>query len=116
MVMTIFLADAQEVAQPMDQGFTQTMVMVAVALIFFYFILWRPEQKRRKKQEEQRSGIKKGDRITTVGGVIGTVTKINADTVVLKMLDGARIEFVKASIADVQSASEEEAKKAEQDN
>ncbi len=109
-------AEASDAMPPAEQGFTQTLLMIGVALLFFYFILWRPEQKRRKVQEAQRSSIKKGDRVTTVSGILGSVSKVNADTVVLRMIDGAKIEFLKASIADVQSVSEEEAKKLAHDD
>ena len=108
----LFLAEqAPQAAPAPDQGFTQTLLMIGVALVFFYFILWRPEQKRRKTQEAQRNSLKKGDRVTTVSGIIGTVAKINPETMVLRMVDGAQIEFLKASIGDVQAAGEEEAKK-----
>ena len=85
-----------------DQGFMQTMIMVSIALVFFYFILWRPEQNRRKEMEEQRDALSKGDRVTAMG-IVGTVSKIQEDTVILKMYDGSKIEFLKAAISDVES-------------
>jgi preprotein translocase subunit YajC len=88
-----------------DQGFMQTLVMVGLALLFFYFILWRPEQKRRKAMDAQRNAMKKGDKVTAMG-IIGTVSKIKEDTVVLRMIDGSEIEFLKAAISDVQSSVE----------
>lgn len=98
---------------PSDQGFWQTFVMIGIALIFFYFILWRPEQKRRKQMEETRGALKKGDRVTAMG-IIGTVLKIQDQTVVLKMYDGSKVEFLKGAITEVMPAApgaEEEAKK-----
>ncbi|MBB65861.1 MAG: preprotein translocase subunit YajC [Waddliaceae bacterium] len=83
-----------------DQGFGQTMIMVTIALVFFYFILWRPEQKRRKEMDDLRTGMEKGDRVTAMG-IIGTVSKVQDDTVVLKMYDGSKIEFLKAAITEV---------------
>jgi preprotein translocase, YajC subunit len=88
--------------------------MIGIALLFFYFILWRPEQKRRKEQEAMRGQLKKGDRVTAVG-IIGTVFKINSDTVVVRMVDGSKIEFIKAAITDVMPATEEDLKKIERD-
>jgi preprotein translocase subunit YajC len=88
-----------------DQGFMQTLVMVGLALLFFYFILWRPEQKRRKTMETQRSAMKKGDKVTAMG-IVGTVSKIKEDTVVLRMIDGGEVEFLKAAISDVQPSTE----------
>jgi preprotein translocase subunit YajC len=104
-----------EAAAPKDQSFWQTFIMIGIALVFFYFILWRPEKKRRKAMETQRSAMKKGDRITAMG-IIGTLSKIQENTVIVKMYDGAKIEILKAAITDVQPATEEEAKKAEKED
>ena len=86
-----------------DQGFTQTFVMIAIALIFFYFILWRPEQKRRKKMEADRSSLKKGDKVTAMG-IVGTVDRVSETTVILTMVDGSKIEMVKHAITEVAAA------------
>lgn len=81
----------------------QTFIMLGIALFFFYFILWRPERKRRKKIEEERSKMAKGDRVTAMG-ILGTVDKIGEKTVILKMVDGAKIEILKGAITEVVSA------------
>jgi len=80
-------------------------IWVAFAIFFFYFILYRPEQKRRKKALAMRSSMKKGDRVTAMG-IIGTVDDIKDNTVVLKMIDGAKIEFLKGAITEVAQNSE----------
>lgn len=90
----------------------QGLVMVAIAFAFFYFILWRPEQRRRKEIEAKRMALQKGDRVTAMG-IIGTVVKIDEQTVILKMVDGSKIEFLKAAISDVLSHETDEAKKSE---
>lgn len=90
---------------------SQTLIMIAVALVFFYFILWRPEQKRRKQMEQVRSSLKKGDRITAMG-IIGNVVKVQDNTVIVSLYDGAKMEILKAAITDVQAAAEEKADKA----
>ena len=107
---TALLADEGPATQ--GGGITQTFVMIGMALVFFYFILWRPEQKRRKAAEQMRSSLKKGDRVTAMG-IIGKVDRIQDQTIVLKMVDGAKIEVLKAAITDVQSGTEEEARKVE---
>ncbi len=95
---------------PQDQGLWQTLSMILIALVFFYFILWRPEQKRRKIIEDQRSSMKKGDRVTAMG-IVGTVVRVQDHTVIVKMVDGSKIEFLKGAITDVTSVGEEEAGK-----
>jgi preprotein translocase subunit YajC len=108
-------AEDVDAMPPRDQGMWQTLIMVSIALLFFYFILMRPEQKRRKEMEDQRSALKKGDRVTAVG-IIGTVLRVQEQTVILKMYDGSKIEVVKGAITDVVSGSEEDAKKAEKED
>lgn len=109
------LAANEEGATPSrEQGMMQTLVMISIALVFFYFILWRPEQKRRKAMETQRSSLKKGDRVTALG-ILGTVLRIQEQTVILKMYDGSKIEVLKGAITDVIPGTEEDAKKAEKE-
>lgn len=97
------------------QNLSQTFIMIAVALVFFYFILWRPEQKRRKAMEQQRSSLKKGDKVTAMG-IIGTVSRIEETTLILRMVDGAKIEVLKTAITDVRAGTEEDAKRAEKED
>lgn len=108
---TLLLAEEEAPVRP-DQGFSQMIMLFALAMIFFYFILWRPEQKRRKTMDEMRSKLKKGDRVNAMG-IIGSVARINDQTIILRMVDGSKIEVVKAAISEVTPCSEEEAKKLE---
>lgn len=108
----LFAQEGNAAAGGRDQSFWQTLIMIAIALVFFYFILWRPEQKRRKAMEKQRSALKKGDRVTAMG-IVGKVDKVQDTIVTLKMVDGTKIEVLKAAITDVQSGPEEEGKRVE---
>mgnify|MGYP000051758438 CR=1 FL=1 len=97
-VATLF---GQEDAPPSQKGeFIQMFFLFGLAIVFFYFIMWRPEQKRRKAQEEQRSQLKKGDRVLAMG-IIGIVNSIKETTVILKMVDGSKIEVLKGAISEV---------------
>lgn len=114
MQQNFLFADGEELPPP-EQSMWQTMIMITIAFVFFYFLLMRPEQKRRKAMEEQRSALKKGDKVTAVG-IIGTVLRIEDQTVILKMYDGSKIEVLKGAITDVISGSDEDVKKAEKDD
>jgi preprotein translocase subunit YajC len=102
---TLFADDA---APARGQSMYQTFMMIGIALIFFYLILWRPEQKRRKKMNDLRKNLSKGDRVTAMG-IVGTVAQIKETTLILKMVDGAKIEVLKAAISEVQPAPEKQA-------
>lgn len=97
------LADGAEPAR--GNQLYQTLIMIGLAIVFFYFILWRPEQKRRKTMMKQRSSLQKGNRVTAMG-IIGTVSKVQDNTVILKMVDGSKIEILKAAITDVQPGTD----------
>lgn len=97
-------ADEAPAAAPRQQNMYQTVIMIGIALLFFYFILWRPEQKRRKKMQDQRSNLSKGDRVTAMG-IIGTIVQVEEKTIILKMIDGAKIEVLKAAITEVERGS-----------
>jgi preprotein translocase subunit YajC len=113
MTATAFADEAATGQAPAKGGnFVQTLLMIGIAIVFFYFILWRPEQKRRKTMEAQRSAMKKGDRVTAMG-IIGKIVKVQDTTVILSMVDGAKIEVLKAAITDVQPGTDEDARKAE---
>ena len=101
-------AQSDDVAPP-DQGFWQTLVMLGIFIAFFYVIMWRPEQKRRKALESQRSSLKKGDRVIAMG-ILGTVSRVEDQSVIVKMYGGTEIEFLKGAITDVVPESDESGK------
>lgn len=100
---------AEGEAAPAQGGsnMTQTLIMILVALAFFYFILWRPEQKRRKSMDKLRGSLKKGDRVTAMG-ILGTIVKVQENTIIVSLYEGAKMEILKAAITDVQPTSSEE--------
>jgi preprotein translocase subunit YajC len=89
---------------PQNPGYSQVLIMIAIAILFFYFILWRPEQKRRKGMNQMRTQLSKGDKVTAMG-IVGIVAKIQETTIILKMVDGSKIEFLKAAISHVEPSN-----------
>ena len=111
--MLRFLAEAEQAG-----GMGTTLVMLAVMIGVFYFMLIRPENKRKKEAEQLRSSLKKGDRITTIGGIVGTIVDVKDDKFVIETsADQVRIEFAKWAISSNDTAAEaakEAAKKAQE--
>lgn len=99
-------------------GLGSTVIMLVLMLAVFYFMLIRPENKRKKEAEEMRSAVKTGDRITTIGGIMGTVVHVKEDRVVLETgADQVRIEIAKWAISSNDTADEAakaQAKKAQE--
>lgn len=107
--MNLFLTDATAAAG----GMGSTLIMLVLMLAVFYFMLIRPENKRKKEAEEMRSAVKVGDKITTIGGIIGTVVSVKDDKLVIETgADQVRIELAKWAMSTNETAAE--AKKAEQ--
>lgn len=70
-----------------------------VMFVVFYFLLIRPQQRRQKELNQMIQNLKKGDRIVTGGGIIGTIAGIQNDYVILKVGDGdTKIEVLKNAI------------------
>ena len=66
----------------------------------FYFLLIRPQQKNRQQLQKLVENLKKGDRVVTSGGVIGTITSIQNDYIVIKTSgnDNAKMEILKSAV------------------
>ena len=110
--MLYFLNDAA--GAPADGGMGGMLLMLAAMVAIFYFMLIRPENKRKKEAEQLRSSIKVGDKITTIGGIVGTVVDVKSDKFVIETgADQVRIEFCKWALStnDTAAAAAAEAKK-----
>ena len=81
-----------------------SLLMIVMMIAIFYFMLIRPENKRKKQAEEMRNSIKKGERITTIGGMKGRVVQVTDDTVVFETSeDRVRIEIAKWGVQSTES-------------
>ena len=106
----------EEAVQPNGgAGLLGMLPMLLIMVGVFYFMLIRPENKRKKEAEQMRSSLKNGDKITTIGGIVGTVVDVKGDTFVVETsADQVRIEFAKWALSTNETAAEaakEEAKK-----
>ena len=83
------------------------IIMLVLMVGIFYFMLIRPENKRKKEAERMRSELKTGDRITTIGGITGTVVSVKDDKFVIETgADQVRIEFAEWALSTNDSAAE----------
>ncbi|MGH6976967.1 MAG: preprotein translocase subunit YajC [Stellaceae bacterium] len=79
------------------------MQMAPLALIFvvFYFFLIRPQQKKAKETKAMIAAVRRGDRVVTGGGIIGTVAKVVNDEVLVDIADNTRVRVVRSTIVNV---------------
>ena len=97
-------------AAPQGGGMGGTLMMLVVMVAIFYFMLIRPENKRKKEAEQMRNTLKKGDWLTTIGGLYGKVVAVTDRTVVLETSeDRVRVEFLKSAISAVGTLDEQAA-------
>ncbi|MCW7752939.1 preprotein translocase subunit YajC [Desulfobotulus sp. H1] len=81
-------------------GFIQ-LVPLILMFVIFYFLLIRPQQKKAKEHREMVNSLKKGDRIITSGGIYGTVTGIDDNTLTVEIAEKVRVKMVRANVAGV---------------
>jgi preprotein translocase subunit YajC len=78
------------------------MLPILLLIPVMYFVLIMPQQKRQKKWQQMLSSIKPGDKVTTAGGVRGTILSLKDDFVIVKVApDGIKMEVAKSAIASV---------------
>ena len=106
----IQIAYADAAAATTTGGMGSTILMIVLMIAIFYFLMIRPENKRKKQAEEMRNSLKKGDWLTTIGGIYGRVVRITDRTVVIETSeDRVRIEFLKSAIGSVGTLDEQAA-------
>ncbi len=87
-------------------GFEALLPLVLIFVVF-YFLLIRPQQKKVKVHREMLSAIRRGDRVVTGGGIIGTVSKVNNDQeVTLEIAEGVKVRVQRAMISAVLAKTE----------
>lgn len=84
-----------------------SLLPLVLIFVVFYFLLIRPQQKKMKTHRALVEGLRRGDRVVTAGGMIGTVSKVVSDTELqIEIADGVRVRVVRSTIQDVLSKSE----------
>lgn len=82
-------------------GFASVLPLLLIFVVF-YFLLIRPQQKRIKQHQEVIAAIKRGDKVLTGGGIIGTVTKVEGDdTLLVEIAQGVVVKISRPTVANV---------------
>jgi preprotein translocase subunit YajC len=82
-----------------NMGFLVLMVIV------FYFFMIRPQMKKAKEQKKFREGLKKGDKIVTIGGLHGKIAEVQETTIIVETESGIKLKFEKSAVSLDQSVS-----------
>ena len=82
----------------------ESMIMIVALMAVMYFFMIRPENKRKKQAQNMRDSLKKGDMITTIGGIVGKIVMVNPNTIVIETSDDrVRMELTRWAFRPVSS-------------
>jgi len=83
-------------------------MFLPLILIFavFYFLLIRPQQKKMKEHNAMLDAIRRGDRIVTGGGIVGTVARVNDNELSVDISEGVRVTVMRGTVSDVLTKTE----------
>lgn len=79
------------------------LVPIALVLVIFFFLVIRPQQRERRRREEMLAALKKGDRVVTTGGLIGTIVGLTERKLTLKIADSVRVECLRSAVTGLES-------------
>lgn len=93
--MAVVLAAAQQKKPSSITAFLPLIVLVGV----FWFMIMRPQQRKVRDQRQMLSAVKQGDRVVAAGGIVGTVRRVDDDTLSLQVADNVVIKVDKGTVS-----------------
>ena len=89
---------------------------IVLIIVVMYFLLMRPQQQKAKQLRDMLSNLRRGDRVVTGGGIIGTIAKVvNEEEVLVEIADGVRVRVARNTISSVLAKTEPVAAKTDKD-
>jgi preprotein translocase subunit YajC len=84
-----------------------TFAPLVAIFVVFYFMLIRPQQKKARQHKDMLGQVKRGDRVVTGGGIIGTVSKVVNDAELqVEIAEGVRVRVLRATVTDILAKTE----------
>ncbi len=84
-----------------------SMAPILIMILIFYFLIMRPQSKKQKETKSMLEAVKKGDKVTTIGGIRGTVDNVKDDVVSVRVDGNTKIDFLKSAISSVVNSGAE---------
>jgi len=82
-------------------GMSTPIVTFALVIGIFYFLIIRPQNKKQKETKAMIESVEKGDKVTTIGGLRGTVDSVKEGIVTIRVYNDVKLEFNKSAISEV---------------
>lgn len=92
-------------AGPGPGGLFATFIPFILIFVLFYLLLILPQQRRQKKHRAMLEALKKGDKVVTNSGILGTVMNISKDIITLQVADNVKIRIKRDHISEFQQES-----------
>jgi preprotein translocase subunit YajC len=100
--MLISTAYAQGAGGMFDQNAMIQFLPLVLIFVVFYFLLIRPQQQKQKQHRTMLDALRRGDRVVTGGGIIGTVNRVtSAEEVEVDIAQGVRVRVLRSTITSV---------------
>lgn len=77
----------------------ESIIFIVAIIAFFYLAMIRPQQRREKQRQSLISNLEPGDEIVTIGGIMGTVSGVDDDSVRVQVADGIVIRIIKRAVS-----------------
>ncbi|HVJ51321.1 MAG TPA: preprotein translocase subunit YajC [Aliidongia sp.] len=85
----------------------QGLLPILLAVLVFYFLVFRPQQTRAKQLKQSQAGLRRGDKIVTAGGIVGTVSKVIDDNEVeVQIAEAVKVRVIRSTISTVLARTE----------
>src|ERR1700747_3768084 len=85
-----------------NQGAQIQFLPLVLIFVVFYFLLIRPQQRKAKDHKTMLDALRRGDRVVTGGGIIGTVARVdNPEELTVDIADGVRVRLMRSTITSV---------------
>ncbi len=110
LLFTILMgAPADAPAQAGQQGSAlPTIIMFAAIILVMWLFMIRPQRKQQKELNEFRSGLKKGDKVVTVGGIYGEIVEVSEKTVLIRVDGDVKLRVDKQGLVKDYSEAEQQ--------
>ncbi|WP_029011256.1 preprotein translocase subunit YajC [Azospirillum halopraeferens] len=105
--MFISTAYAQTAAPGGGADMFMSMLPLILIFVVFYFLLIRPQQRKMKEHKAMLDAVRRGDRVVTGGGIIGTITKVGPeDELTVEIAENVRVRVLRSTVNLVLSKGE----------
>jgi preprotein translocase subunit YajC len=85
------------------------LIFLILMMVIFYFMLIRPQKRRAQQHRDLVQSLSLGDEVVTIGGLLGTVARLEDEAIELEVSPGTRLRFLKSAVARKVTAETEEA-------